>query len=175
MPEATTRSSRPTRCRPRRTTSAAICAVGSFNVLNYFATIDTTSSNDVGPCGPSGTLDCRGADSAAELAQQRAKIVAALVALDADVVGLSSCRTTAAPPSTDLVAALNARPGADPYAFVDTGVIGGDAIKVAFIYRPSAVTPVGPYEVLDSTVDPRLHRHPQPSGADPDVRGDGDR
>ena len=62
--------------------------VGTFNVLNYFATIDTTSSNDVGPCGPSGTLDCRGADSAAELAQQRAKIVAALAALDADVVGL---------------------------------------------------------------------------------------
>ncbi len=42
--------------------------VAGFNVLNYFLTIDTTSSATSGPCGASQTLDCRGADSAAELA-----------------------------------------------------------------------------------------------------------
>ena len=29
------------------------------------------------------------------------------------------------------------------YAFIDTGVIGTDEIKVALIYKPAAVTPVG--------------------------------
>ncbi|MGH9272449.1 MAG: hypothetical protein ACRDZ2_14370, partial [Ilumatobacteraceae bacterium] len=36
--------------------------VATFNVLNYFRTIDSTSGNS-GPCGPIGGLDCRGADS----------------------------------------------------------------------------------------------------------------
>ncbi len=48
----------------------AIRAAG-MNLLNYFTTIDTTASSSAGPCGPSGTLDCRGADSVAELARQR--------------------------------------------------------------------------------------------------------
>ena len=48
----------------------AIKAV-SMNMLNYFTTIDTTASNSTGPCGPGGTLDCRGADSVAELNRQR--------------------------------------------------------------------------------------------------------
>jgi predicted extracellular nuclease len=43
--------------------------VAGFNVLNYFLTIDTAASDDVGVCGPSGTLDCRGANSAQELAR----------------------------------------------------------------------------------------------------------
>src|SRR4051812_36477008 len=43
----------------------AIHAVG-MNLLNYFTTIDPTASNSTGPCSPSGTLDCRGADSVAE-------------------------------------------------------------------------------------------------------------
>ncbi len=55
----------------------------SFNVLNYFTDLDT---------GAPGT-DFRGANPAAELTRQRDKIVAALVGLDADVVGL-----TAGPP-----------------------------------------------------------------------------
>ena len=35
--------------------------------------------------------------------------------------------------------------GAGTYAFMDTGVIGTDEIKVALIYKPAAVTPVGAY------------------------------
>jgi predicted extracellular nuclease len=129
--------------------------IASFNVLNYFTTIDETSGNS-GPCGPSMTLDCRGADSPAELAQQRAKIVAAIGALDADVVGLIELQNDAGAAVADLVAGLNARPGALPYAIVDTGFVGGDAIKVAFIYRPARATPVGSHDILDSTDDPRF-------------------
>ena len=130
--------------------------VATFNVLNYFTTIDETSSSQTGPCGPSGTLDCRGADSAAELERQRAKEVAAIAALDADVVGLVELQNDDGTAVRDLVAGLNARPGAVPYAELPTGPIGTDAIRVAFIYRPSRVAPVGAFDILDSSDDPRF-------------------
>ncbi len=60
--------------------------VASFNVLNYFTTIDD-GMNDI--CGPNWQImECRGADTTEEFARQRAKIIAALAAIDADVVGL---------------------------------------------------------------------------------------
>jgi len=125
--------------------------VASFNVLNYFLTVDTTASNDVGICGPSGTMDCRGADSAQELDRQRTKLLAALSALDADVLGLMEMENTpGVEPLADIVADL---PG---YAYIDTGVIGGDAIRVGIIYKTSTVVPVGNYAILDSNVDPRF-------------------
>jgi PKD repeat protein len=125
--------------------------VASFNVLNYFLTVDMTASNDVGVCGPAGTLDCRGADSAAELARQRAKLLAALLGLEADVLGLIELEnTTGVEPLADIVAGL---PG---YAYVNTGPIGTDAIKVGLIYRTVTVQPVGGPAILDSRVDPRF-------------------
>jgi predicted extracellular nuclease len=130
--------------------------VAAFNVLNYFTTIDETSSSSAGPCGPLATLDCRGADSAAELARQRAKEVVAIGALDADVVGLVELQNDDGTAVRDLVAALNARPDAVPYAELATGPLGTDAIKVAFIYRPSTVVPVGPFDVLTTADDPRF-------------------
>lgn len=126
--------------------------VSAMNVLNYFDTLD------LGPdiCGPQANLECRGADSAAELVRQRDKIVAALVGLDADVVGLMEIENDAGEAVADLVGALNAALGAEVYAYVDTGFIGTDAIKVALIYRPAAVSPVGGHAILDSSVDPRF-------------------
>jgi hypothetical protein len=56
----------------------------------------------------------------------------------------------------DLVDALNAATGAGSYAFVDTGVVGTDQIRVGIIYRPGTVTPVGAHAIIDSTVDPRF-------------------
>ena len=58
--------------------------VASFNVLNYFSTLDDSGAI----CGPTGDMDCRGADTAAEFARQRTKIITAIVALNADVLGL---------------------------------------------------------------------------------------
>ncbi len=128
--------------------------VAGFNVLNYFTTLDRGSPI----CGPTGGQDCRGADTADELARQRAKIVAALTTLDADVVGLTEIQNpSVSGPDTallDLVAGLDDVAGTGTYAAIDTGTIGTDAIKVALVYRPAVVTPVGAYAVLDSTVDP---------------------
>ena len=129
--------------------------VASFNVLNYFTTIDTTSSTSSGHCGASGTLDCRGADSVAELDRQRSKIVAAMAVLDADVLGLVELENDADDSSIeDLVSALNAAVGAGTYDYVPTGFIGTDAIKVGLIYKPASVGPLGDYAILDSSVDP---------------------
>ncbi len=128
--------------------------VASFNVLNYFTTIDVTSSNSSGDCGPSGTLDCRGADSQAELERQTAKIVDALATMDADVVGLIEIENDAGASTQALVDALNAEVGAGTYDFIDTGFIGTDAIKVALIYRPGTVSPLGDHVILDSSIDP---------------------
>jgi predicted extracellular nuclease len=130
--------------------------VASFNVLNSFKTIDTTSSGSSGPCGPSGTMDCRGADSEAELERQRAKIVAALTAMDPDVAGLIEIQNDADVTLAHLVEGLNAATAPGTYDYVRTGTIGTDAIKLAFVYKPATVELVGGHAVLDSTVDPRF-------------------
>ena len=123
----------------------AIKAV-SMNLLNYFTTIDTTASSSSGPCGPSMTQDCRGADSVAELNRQRERASIVICGLNADVYGLMELEnSTATGTITDLLGAVNARcGGAHPYAFVDTGgTLGTDAIRVMIIYRTGVLQPVG--------------------------------
>ncbi len=121
--------------------------VASQNTLNFFVTLDDGSPH----CGPTGTLDCRGANTPAEFTRQRDKLLAALTGLNADVIGLNELEnTTGAEPLDSIVAGL---PG---YEYIHTGTIGTDAIKVGLIYRPDVVTPVGPYALLTSAVDPRF-------------------
>jgi predicted extracellular nuclease len=128
--------------------------VATFNVLNYFTTIDT------GPdiCGPEEDLGCRGADSPEELARQRTKITTAIADIGADVVGLLEIENFKAggvdEPIADLVAGINDIVGAGTYDYVRTGPIGEDAIKVALIYKSATVTLNGSYAILDSSVDP---------------------
>ncbi|MGZ5403099.1 MAG: ExeM/NucH family extracellular endonuclease [Nocardioides sp.] len=126
--------------------------VASFNVLNYFTSIDDGTN----ACGPEATMECRGADSQAELENQRAKIVDALARIDAEVVGLIEIQNDDDTSVADLVAALNEREGDGTYDYVATGFIGTDAIKQAFIYQPAAVQPVGDFDLLTSTDDPRF-------------------
>jgi len=130
--------------------------VASFNVLNYFTTIDETSSDRSGPCSPAGGADCRGADSVGELERQRAKTVAAITAIDPDIAGLMELQNDEGAATANLVAALNAATAPGTYAFVQTGAIGTDAIKQAFVYQPATVRPVGEPAVLDSSDDPRF-------------------
>jgi Ca2+-binding RTX toxin-like protein len=59
-------------------------------------------------------------------------------------------------PLADIVTGLNALLGPGTYAYIDTGVIGTDAIRVGLIYKPSEVMPVGGFEILDSSDDPRF-------------------
>ncbi|TAK02400.1 MAG: ExeM/NucH family extracellular endonuclease [Chloroflexota bacterium] len=134
--------------------------VASMNTLNFFLTLDTTASDSGGgPCGGNADLDCRGADASqpGEFARQRDKLLAALAGLDADVIGLNELENTpGVDPAANLVAGLNTIPGGVTYASIDTGVIGTDAIRVGLIYRPDVVTPVGAFQILDSTDDPRF-------------------
>jgi uncharacterized protein len=138
--------------------------VAAMNTLNFFLTLDTTANdNGPGPCGGNANLDCRGADSAEpnEFPRQRNKLLAALAGLDADVIGLNELENT---PGVDplgdstngIVAGLNAIFGPGTYDYINTGVIGTDAIRVGLIYKPSKVTPVGAFETLTTADDPRF-------------------
>lgn len=60
----------------------------------------------------------------------------------------------------DLVAGLNEAAGSDLYTFVDTGTIGGDAIKVALIYKPGRVTAVNSFAVLDEVAPFTVNTRP---------------
>ena len=127
--------------------------VASFNVFNYFTTIDTGAFI----CGPAGDQACRGADDASEFTRQRDKIIAALTAIDADVVGLTEIENYPGDiPTADLVSGLNTVMGADTFDYIATGAIGSDAIRVALIFKPATVSPVGSFAILDSSVDPRF-------------------
>ena len=127
--------------------------IASFNLDNYFATIDSGSP----VCGPLGGLDCRGADTPSEFTRQRAKILSALSLISADVVGLIEIENNASESLADLVNGLNGQLGIGTYAFIDTGAIGTDAIKVGLIYKPSSVTPNGKFALLDSSIDPSFN------------------
>lgn len=113
--------------------------VAGFNVLNYFTTLNTGP----GSCAPHGA--CRGARDAQALARQRARLVEALRALDAHVVGLMEIENNGEVALRDLVDALNARAGAGRYAVVPApeGGTGSDATRVALIHQPARVTAVG--------------------------------
>ena len=139
--------------RPGSPDVAGALRVASFNVLNFFTTVD----NGQDRCGPQGTSGCRGADSDLELSRQLQKTVSALALMDADVVGLIELENNASASLAMLVDALNERLGEVAYAYVDTGVIHDDAIKTGFIYRPAAVSPAGEFALLDRSVDSRFN------------------
>ena len=132
-----------------------ILKVASFNVLNYFTTLDEGATRFT--CGPSQDQGCRGADNATEFTRQRDKIIAALTVIDADVVGLIEIENNLYDDAVlDLIDGLNAANGAGTYDYVDTGTIGTDAIKVALIYKPASVRLVRDFAILDSSVDARF-------------------
>jgi len=139
--------------------------VATFNVLNYF----TTTGDQVSGCqfytdreGNPVTVrtgcDARGAANAANLQRQETKIVAAINALDADVVSLEEIENSAtfgkdrdAALST-LTDRLNAAAGAGTWAFVPSPATlpaSEDVIRTAYIYRPAAVEPVGDSVIHD--------------------------
>ena len=117
--------------------------VGSFNVLNYFTTLDAAGSAG---CFPRGTRsDCRGADSALEFTRQAQKIVPAILGLGADVVGLMEIENNGNVAVQDLVGRLNALAGSGTWASVAMPAqgTGSDAIRVAMIYKPARLALAG--------------------------------
>jgi len=128
--------------------------VVSMNTLNYFTTLDD-GVHDI--CGPDQLQECRGADTLDEFNRQHAKLVAAIVEMDPDVIGLIEVENNLTDePMEILVEGLNDAAGAGTYAYVPTGAIGTDAIRAALIYKPSTVSMVGDYAILDSSVDERF-------------------
>lgn len=105
-------------------------SVATFNVLNYFTEF--------------GCEDCRGANNSTEFQRQKDKIVAAINTLDADIVGLVELQNNGSTAVNDLVNALNAAAGQTRWAGIVGPAPGTDAIQVALLYQPAAVSPVGP-------------------------------
>jgi len=132
--------------------------ISAMNALNYFVTGDYPSGDPLdNKCGPNQNVECRGhdADQPLEFQRQHDKLIQALLGLDSDIVGLNEVENTqGVEPLASIVAGLNAVLGAGTYSYIDTGVIGTDAIRVGIIYKPGKVSPLGDYEVLDSSVDP---------------------
>jgi hypothetical protein len=128
--------------------------VAAMNTLNFFVTANYPTGNPLdNKCGPSNSLECRGWDSdqVDEFTRQRDKLLTALTGLDADIIGLNELEnSTGVEPLASIVSGL---PG---YTYINTGTIGTDAIKVGLIYRSAVVTPVGSFQILDSTDDPRF-------------------
>ncbi|MBA3531801.1 MAG: ExeM/NucH family extracellular endonuclease [Ardenticatenales bacterium] len=103
--------------------------VSSYNVLNYFTTF--------------GGVDDRGASNSTEFARQRAKTIAAMTAINADVFGLMEMQNNGSTAISDLVNGLNSATAPGTYAYLTEPSPGTDAIKVSIIYKPGRVTPVG--------------------------------
>jgi uncharacterized protein len=123
--------------------------VASFNVLNFFN----------GDGSGSGFPTSRGADSSVEFARQKAKILSALVGLNADVIGLLEIENDGydvGSAITELVAELNTLDSQAQWAFVNPGLskIGTDEISVGIIYRKDRATPIGQTAILDSSIEP---------------------
>ena len=126
--------------------------VAAFNALNFFSTLD-----NAGPiCAPAMNRGCRGADTPGELARQTDKITEAILALDADIVALAEIENNDSASLQALIDALNDATAPGTWAFVDTGAVGGDAIKNGLIYTPATVDPIGLPAILDSSVDGRF-------------------
>ena len=125
-----------------------------MNTLNFFVTADYPTGDPLdNKCGPLNNVECRGWDSDRpnEFTRQRDELLQALTGLDADIIGLNELEnSTGVEPLASIVSGL---PG---YAYIATGTIGTDAIKVGMIYRSTFVTPVGDFKLLTSAGDPRF-------------------
>jgi len=130
--------------------------ITSFNVLNLFKTIDEDSVITAAGHDP------RGADSTDEFDRQLQKTVNAIIQLNADVLGLVEVENEfdnvndGSTAIEALVNAINSQVGKTTYDYVYPGktFVGGDAIAVGFIYKPSVVALATNSEaaILDDTV-----------------------
>ena len=124
--------------------------IASMNVLNYF--------NGDGQGG--GFPTARGARTAEALLMQSDKIVAAITAMDADIVGLMELENDGFGANSAIQYLLDAvnqdQESGQEYRFVAPSVseMGSDAIQVGLLYRPSVVDLVGTTRVLNSSTSP---------------------
>lgn len=129
--------------------------VVGMNLLNYF---NSFTGCTMGVGGE--PTDCRGASNAAEFDRMWVKTVAAILKMDADVIGFNEIENDGYGTESaiaHLVGKLNEATAPGTYAYIDvdayTGqlnALGVDAIKVGLIYKPASVTPTGQTAVLNT-------------------------
>ena len=163
--------------RPGVPSVAGDTRVATFNVLNYFSDLGVDEAGCTGYPNRTGAFvtakkcKVRGAFSREAFANQEAKIVSAINALGADVVALEEIENpVAVGVGTDrdaalarLVTALNEALGSDVWAYVPsppTVPADEDVIRIAFIYKPATVTPVGDSVIHDDPAFTGLARQP---------------
>ncbi len=189
----------------RTTTPAEVggdLKLATFNVLNYFTTFGVdvpgcTSFNDRDG-NPIAVNRCRdnqvppqdipgaprGAWDQANFERQQAKIVAAITAMDADIISVEEIENSLVVDGHDrdealanLVAALNAATTPGRWGYVRSPSVlpaGEDVIRTGFIYDPSTVAPVGGSAMLttgsafDNAREP-LAQVFRPAGSGPDA------
>ncbi len=163
--------------RPSAPTVGGDTRVATFNVLNYFSDLGVDEAGCTGYPDRTGAFvtakkcKVRGAFSREAFANQEAKIVSAINALGADVVALEEIENpVAVGVGTDrdaslarLVEALNKAAGAGTWAYVPspkTVPEAEDVIRVAFIYKPATVAPIGESLIDDDPAFTGLARQP---------------
>ena len=135
----------------------------SFNVLNYFTDLGENEQgckayrDREGKPVTANYCNVRGAYSKAAFERQQAKIVAAINELDSSIVGLEEIETSSKfghdrdESLKALVQELNKAAGSEKWAFVPSPKsvpADEDVIRLAYIYQPAEVTPVGDSSIL---------------------------
>ncbi|MCI7305988.1 MAG: ExeM/NucH family extracellular endonuclease, partial [Trueperella sp.] len=153
--------------RPAAPANSGDLSLATFNVLNYFITTGD-QLNCKGYADREGNLitakgcDARGAADAENLKRQQDKIVTAINQLDASVVGLEEIENSKRfnkdrdAALNKLVAELNKSAGTEKWAAVKSPSqvpASEDAIRLAFIYQPAKVEPVGESKILIGNKD----------------------
>ncbi|MDF2419904.1 ExeM/NucH family extracellular endonuclease, partial [Trueperella pyogenes] len=149
--------------RPEAPASKGDINIATFNVLNYFATTGAEwkckdgYKDRKGDFVTSNKCEQRGAYSEDALKRQEEKIVTAINALNAEVVGLEEIENSRRFGKdrdfalNTLVAALNKAAGSEKWAAVPTPskiAADTDVIRLAFIYQPAKVKTVGETRTL---------------------------
>ncbi|MBQ4845346.1 ExeM/NucH family extracellular endonuclease [Pseudoalteromonas sp. MMG005] len=139
------------RSKPFDRKSSEHIRVASFNVLNYFL-----------------DFKGRGASNEKEFKRQRSKIIRAITAMDADVVGLMEIENSGYGSNSaiqNLIDGLNERDKQHTWRFINPKLekVGSDAVTVGLIYRSDRVLPVGiPEVVTDAPFDEQTKAHRPP-------------
>lgn len=124
--------------------------VVSANIENFF-TVFTDGTDAWGRTGQGCSLgstvlktNCRGADNIAEFQRENTKLVTDLTALNADVAALMEVQNNGDTTVAWIVDQLNTALGSNVYDYIaNVPATGTDAIRVAMIYKPAVLTPVG--------------------------------
>ncbi|WP_394202871.1 ExeM/NucH family extracellular endonuclease [Marinagarivorans algicola] len=139
--------------------------IASMNVLNFFTTLDDGSTKTAAGHSPRGADDLTRSQvqpASAEFERQIKKLRNAILALEADIIGLVEIENDFDPINDNstaievLVNTLNAESAHAHYDYVYPGsqFVGSDAIAVAFIYNTQNImlTPNTQTAILDDAI-----------------------